>query len=40
MKINTNPIKGTVDYLPADMEVRQTAINNILKTEKIIELII
>ena len=34
MKINTNPIKGTVDYLPADMEVRQTAINNILKTFK------
>ena len=34
MKINTNPIKGTVDYLPADMEIRQDAINKILGTFK------
>lgn len=34
MKINTNPIKGTVDYLPADMELRQSTINIILKTFK------
>ena len=34
MKINTNPIKGTVDYLPADMEIRQQAINIILSTFK------
>ena len=34
MKINTNPIKGTVDYLPVDMEIRQTAINKILETFK------
>ena len=34
MKINTNPIKGTVDYLPADMEIRQAAINSILSTFK------
>lgn len=34
MKISTNPIRGTVDYLPADMEIRQSAINTILKTFK------
>ncbi len=34
MKINTNPIKGTVDYLPAEMELRQYAIDKILKTFK------
>lgn len=34
MKINTTPVKGTVDYLPADMEIRQQAINNILATFK------
>ena len=34
MKINTNPTKGTIDYLPADMEIRQTAINKILQTYK------
>lgn len=34
MKISTNPIRGTVDYLPADMEIRQSAINSILKTFK------
>lgn len=34
MKINTNPVRGTVDYLPLEMEVRQMAIDNILKTFK------
>lgn len=34
MKISTNPIRGTVDYLPADMEIRQSAINTILTTFK------
>ena len=34
MKINTNPVKGTIDYLPADMELRQSAINIILQTFK------
>lgn len=34
MKINTNPVRGTVDYLPAEMEVRQMAIDKILKTFK------
>ena len=34
MKINTTPVKGTVDYLPADMEIRQQAINQILSTFK------
>lgn len=34
MKINTNPVKGTVDYLPADMEIRQEAINKILRVFK------
>ena len=34
MKINTNPVKGTIDYLPADMEIRQQAINKILATFK------
>jgi len=34
MKINANPVKGTIDYLPAEMEVRQEAINKILSTFK------
>lgn len=34
MKINTNPVKGTIDYLPADMEIRQNTINSILSTFK------
>lgn len=34
MKINANPVKGTIDYLPAEMEIRQEAINKILSTFK------
>lgn len=34
MKFNANPVKGTIDYLPAEMEVRQEAINKILGTFK------
>ena len=34
MKINANPVRGTVDYLPLEMEVRQMAIDKILKTFK------
>ena len=32
MKFNTNPVRGTVDYLPAEMEVRSYAENIILET--------
>lgn len=34
MKISANPIKGTIDYLPCDMEIRQQTINKILGTFK------
>ncbi len=32
MKINTSPVKGTQDFLPAEMEIRQDTINKILDT--------
>ena len=34
MKFNTNPVRGTVDYLPTEMEVRSFAESEILKTYK------
>lgn len=34
MKINANPVKGTIDYLPREMELRQQTINKILETFK------
>lgn len=34
MKINVNPVRGTKDYLPTEMEVRQHIINVILETYK------
>lgn len=34
IKIKTSPVKGTVDYLPREMEVRQQIINTILETYK------
>ena len=34
MKIKATPVKGTVDYLPAEMETRQQIIDIILKTYK------
>ena len=34
MKFNTSPVRGTVDYLPSEMEVRSYAENVILETYK------
>ena len=34
MKFDTNPVRGTVDYLPSDMDVRSYAEQVILKTYK------
>lgn len=34
MKFNTNPVRGTVDYLPSEMEVRNYAEKIILETYK------
>ena len=34
MKISTNPVRGTVDYLPAEMDVRSYAEQIILQTYK------
>ena len=34
MKLNTNPVRGTVDYLPKEMEVISYAKNVILETYK------
>lgn len=34
MKINVNPVRGTKDYLPTEMEVRQNIINIILEIYK------
>lgn len=34
MKFNTNPVRGTVDYLPVEMEVRDRAEQIILETYK------
>lgn len=34
MKFNTNPVRGTVDYLPSEMEVRSYAEKIILETYK------
>ena len=34
MKIDTNPVRGTVDYLPAEMDIRSYAEQIILKTYK------
>ena len=34
MKINTSPVRGTIDYLPKDMEIRQNVYNIILKSFK------
>ena len=34
MKINTSPVRGTIDYLPKDMEIRQNVYNIIIKSFK------
>lgn len=34
MKINTSPVRGTIDYLPKDMEIRQNVYNIIMKSFK------
>ena len=34
IKIKTSPVKGTVDYLPKEMEIRQQVVNIILDTYK------
>ena len=34
MKINVNPVRGTIDYLPKDMEIRQNVNNIILSSFK------
>ena len=34
MKFDTNPVRGTVDYMPAEMDVRSYAEQIILKTYK------
>ena len=34
MKFDTNPVRGTVDYLPAEMDIRSYAEQVILKTYK------
>ena len=34
MKFNTNPVRGTVDYLPSEMEVRSYAEKIIVDTYK------
>ncbi|MBE5755359.1 MAG: histidine--tRNA ligase, partial [Clostridiales bacterium] len=34
MKFDTNPVRGTVDYMPAEMEIRSYAEQVILKTYK------
>jgi histidyl-tRNA synthetase len=34
MKFNTNPVRGTVDYMPTEMEIREYAEDIILKTYK------
>ena len=33
MKLNTNPVRGTVDYLPKEMEVISYAKNIILEKD-------
>ena len=34
MKFDTNPVRGTVDYMPSEMDVRSYAEQVILKTYK------